>query len=51
MARLSMQISAALGGKPRFADFIRFHGEGEDIVLKTPEAFAAMYGAVRKQDG
>lgn len=52
-ARLSYQISGALGGKPKWQDIIRFHEPAEpekqltDMGLSA-EAFAAMYGAVRK---
>lgn len=49
MARLSMQVSAALGGKLKFKDFIRYHDTEDDRQLTDQdisfEAFAAMYGA------
>jgi hypothetical protein len=51
-ARLTFQISGALGGKPKWKDIIRFHESNEpektDADL-TPAGFAAMYGAVLKK--
>lgn len=55
MARLMVPATQAIAKEPnkvKFKDYLRFHQtEEEDVVLKSPEAFAAMYGAVRKQDG
>lgn len=49
MARLSLQISAAIGGKPKFQDFIRFHDNSEPQEMNpSPEAFAALFGAKKK---
>ena len=55
MARLMVPLTQAVAKEPnrvKFKDYLRFHQtDEEDVVLQTPEAFAAMYGAVRKQDG
>lgn len=54
MARLMVPLTQAIAKEPnkvKFRDYLRFYDEPEDVTLPTPEAFAAMYGAVRKQDG
>jgi len=55
MARLMVPMTQAVAKEPnrvKFKDYLRFHQtDEEDVVLHSPEAFAAMYGAVRKQDG
>jgi hypothetical protein len=52
-ARLSFQISGAVGGRPKWKDMIRYHEPDEDTRLTdadmTPAGFAAMYGAVLKK--
>lgn len=55
MARLSFQISGALGGKPKWKDLIRFHEPAEPEKELTDkdipvEAFAAMFGARKKKE-
>lgn len=54
MARLSFQISGALGGKPKWQDIIRFHEPTGDRELTDKdisfEAFASMYGAVKPKE-
>jgi hypothetical protein len=55
MARLMVPATQAVAKEPnkvKFRDYLRFHeSDQEDIVLDKPEQFAALYGAVRKQDG
>ena len=55
MARLQVPMTQAVVKEPnkvKFRDYLRFHEtDQEDIVLDKPEQFAALYGAVRKQDG
>lgn len=52
MARLMVPAVQAIAKDPnnvKFSHYLRFHeADKEDVVLKSPEAFAAMYGAVRK---
>lgn len=56
MARLSFQISGALGGKPKWADLIRFHEPAEPAEQLTDkdltaESFAMLFGAkLKKQE-
>lgn len=55
MARLMVPTFMGVAKEPnkvKFRDYLRFHEtEEEDTVLTSPEAFSAMYGAVRKQNG
>lgn len=53
-ARLSFQISGALGGKPKWQDMIRFHEPTEPTkeltdVDMSAEAFAALFGAKKQK--
>ena len=54
MARLQVPLTQAIvkePGKVKFRDYLRYYDEPEDVTLPNPEAFAAMYGAVRKENG
>ena len=50
MARQALMIATAAGAKnAKFRDYIRFHAEDAKEVEMTPEMFAAMYGAKKKE--
>ena len=53
MARQALLIAGAAGAKnAKFRDYIRFHAEDapeQKPVEMTPEMFAAMYGAKKKE--
>lgn len=50
MARQALMIATAAGAKnAKFRDYIRFHAEDAKEIEMTPEMFAAMYGAKKKE--